>query len=202
MITLRRTIPFAMLTATLGVAWVAGCNDQKPAETPPQPSASATVTQPPPPPPPPTPQVTACDAVQTPALTSMIQARAATEAPGMQPEGAAVCHVVPEGQTASSEVFVLQQGYCYTILGASLPGVTELDMQLDLDLTGGAPALANLGLKPLLLTDTEAGPNAAMGAKQQCYKWAFPIPGAVRVTLKPRAGSGPVAAQVFKKKSF
>jgi hypothetical protein len=199
MITLRRTIPFATLTAALGVAWVTGCDEQKPPETPPQPSASA--TQPPPPPPPPPPQVTACDGVQTPALTSMIQARAGTEAPGMQPEGAAACNVVPEGQSASSQVFVLQQGYCYTVLGASLPGVTELDMNLELDLAGGGGgALAALNIKPLLMTDAETGPNGAMGAKQNCYQWAFPIPGAARITLKPRAGSGPVAAQLFKKK--
>jgi len=197
MITLRRTIPFAMLTTALGVAWVAGCNDQKPAEPPPQPSASATVTAPPPPPPPP-PQVTACDAVQTPALTSMIQARAATEAPGMQPEGAAICNVVPEGQSASSQVIMLQQGYCYTVLGSSLPGVTELDMQMDLDLAAGA-ALP-VAIKPLLMTDTEAGPNGSMGAKQSCYQWPLPIPAAARVTLKARTGSGPVAAQVYKKK--
>jgi hypothetical protein len=205
MITLRRTIPFAMLTTALGAAWIAGCNDQKTVDTAPQPSASATATQPLPPPPPPTPQVTACDAVQTPALTSMLQARAATDAPGMQPEGATVCNVVPEGQSASSQVFMLQQGFCYTILGASLPGVTELDMQLDLDLAGGGavpPALAALNIKPLLMTDTEQGPNGAMGAKQSCYQWAFPIPAAVRVTLKSRTGAGPVAAQVYKKKKF
>lgn len=201
MIKLRRTIPFAMLTTALGVAWGAGCNEPKPVEAPPQPSASATVTAPPPPPPPP-PQVTACDGVQQPALTSMIQARAATEAPGMQPEGAAVCNVVPEGQAASSQIIMLQQGYCYTVLGASLPGVTELDMQLDLDLGAGMTLPVNI--KPMLMTDTETGPNASMGAKQNCYQFQgiLGIPGAARVTLKPRAGSGPVAAQVFKKKKF
>jgi hypothetical protein len=118
----------------------------------------------------------------------------------MQPEGAAVCKVVPEGQSASSEIIMLQQGYCYTVLGTSLPGVTELDMQLDLDLSAGAPAPINF--KPLLMTDTEAGPNASMGTKTSCYQWALPIPAAARITLKPRTGAGPVAAQVFKKKKL
>lgn len=198
MMTLRRTIPFAMVTAVFGVSYVAGCNEPKPAEPPPQPSASAPAPQPPPPPP--QPQVTACDGVQTPALTSMLQARASAEAPGMQPEGAAICNVVPEGQEASSQVIMLQQGYCYTVLGASLPGVTELDMQLELDLAAGTQIA--VGLKPLLMTDTEAGPNGAIGPKQGCYQWQFPLPGAARVKLKSRTGSGPVAAQVYKKKKL
>jgi hypothetical protein len=136
--------------------------------------------------------------VQLPALSSMLQARAGTEAPGMQPEGSAVCKVVPEGMAAQSEIIMLQQGYCYTVLGASLPGVTELDMQLNIDLAAGTQL--QVGLQPLLMTDTETGPNGAMGAKQSCYQWAFPLPAAARVTLKARGGSGPMAAQVYKKK--
>lgn len=201
MMTLRRTTPFAMLTAALGVAGLGGCNDQKPAEPPPQPTATVTTTTPPPPPPPP-PQVTDCDQVQLPALTSMIQARAATEAPGMQPEGSAMCKVVPEGQTAKTEIVMLQPGYCYTVLGASLPGVTEMDMDLSLDLAAGVSLPVNI--TPMLMTDTETGPNATMGAKQNCYVFQgiLGIPGAARVTLKPRTGSGPMAVQIFKKKKF
>lgn len=208
MITLRRTLPFAMLTTALAAAWAAGCNDQKPADPPPQPPMDAGVDAPAPvptPTTPPAPVAGPCDSVQLLALTTMFEGRKAAEAPGMQPEGAPTCNVVPEGQSASSQIFTLQQGYCYTVLGASLPGVTELDMQMEIDLGGGAqvpPALAALNIKPILLTDTEAGPNGAMGAKQNCYQWAFPIPAAVRVTVTPRTGSGPVAAQVFKKKKF
>src|SRR5262245_42467396 len=88
MITLRRTIPFAMLTAALGAAGAAGCNDQKQVDTPPQPVMDAGVDAPPPPPiPPPTPVATPCDAVQTAALTTMFEGRKAAEAPGMQAEG-------------------------------------------------------------------------------------------------------------------
>jgi hypothetical protein len=143
--------------------------------------------------------------VQAAALTTMFEGRKAGEAPQMQAEGAPVCKVVPEGLTGSSEIIMLQQGFCYTVLGASLPPVAELDLQLELDLVGGAqlpPALAALGgLKPLLMKDTDTGGSAAIGAKQNCYKWPYPIPAAARVTMKSRTGSGPVAAQVFKKKA-
>ncbi|MEZ4299266.1 MAG: hypothetical protein R3B70_30230 [Polyangiaceae bacterium] len=203
MTTLRTTPFFGTLAATLAAVAVAGC-DNKPAEPPPQPIPTATMTTtetPPPPPPPPT--VTECDAVQAPALTSMLQARAATDAPGMQPEGAASCNVVAEGQVAMSQPVMMQQGFCYTILGASLPPVSELDIELTLDLTAGGTAPPAIGnIKPQLLVDTETGPNAGMATKQNCYKWASLIPGVVRVTMKPRTGSGPVAAQIFKKKSF
>lgn len=207
MITLRRTIPLAMLTTALGAMWAVGC-DQKPPEPPPQPTPDAGVVDaaPPPPPPPPAPTVSACDPVQAAALTTMFEGRKAGEAPQMQPEGTAVCYVVPEGQTASSEIVMLQQGFCYTVLGGSLPPVAELDLVLELDLMGGAqlpPALAALGgIKPMLLTDTEIGGSASMGAKQSCYKWPYPLPAAARVTMKARTGSGPVAVQIFKKKSF
>lgn len=207
MTTLRRTMGFAVVTTALGAAWAAGCSD-KPADPPPQPMMDAGVVDAAPPPTvtaPPAPVAGPCDAVQMAAMTTMFQGRATAEAPGMQPEGAPTCNVLPEGQPASSQIFTLQQGYCYTILGASLPAVSELDMQLELDLASGAqmpPALAALNIKPILLTDAEAGPNGAMGAKQACYQWAFPIPAAVRVTLKSRTGTGAVAAQVYKKKKF
>jgi hypothetical protein len=164
---------------------------------------------PPPPPPPvqdaaaPPATATPCDSTMTLAMTNMIQARSAGEAPGMKPDGAAVCAVVPEGQTFSSPTMMLQPGFCYTVVGQSVPGVTEVDLSFELDLAGGGtlpPALQSLQLKPVLAVDTDAGPTATIGAKQNCYKWAWPIPAAVKVVLKARTGSGPVAAQVYSKK--
>ncbi len=204
MMTLRRTLPFALLATSLGAVWALGCNDQKQVEPPPQPppdagvDAAPTVTAPPPP----APTVAACDPVQMGALSTMFEGRKAGEAPGMQAEGAPLCNVVPEGQSASSQIFTLQQGYCYTILGASLPPVGELDMQLELDPGSGTALPPPFNLKPVLLTDTEAGNSGSMGAKQNCYQWPIPFPAAVRVTLKSRTGSGPVAAQVYKKKKL
>jgi hypothetical protein len=152
---------------------------------------------------PPPVQAGPCDPVQTLGMTTTLQGRAAAEAPGMQPEGGLVCGVVAEGQTVSSPMFLLQQGYCYTFLGQSLPPVTEVDMDLELDVSGAQlpPALATMAQRPLLV-DTEPGEKAAMAAKQNCYTWPWPVPGQVKLVVKSRGGSGPIAAQAYKKKKL
>lgn len=136
-------------------------------------------------------------------MSTAFQGRAATEAPGMKPEGSMVCGIVPEGQTQNSQTFMLEPGFCYTFLGQALPTVTEVDIVLELDLAGGGqvpPALAAFNLKPQLAVDSDTGPMATIGAKQSCYQWAFPVPAAARMIVKARSGSGPVAVQAYKKK--
>lgn len=153
--------------------------------------------------PPPQPTTVACDGVQSLAMTTMFQGRATGEAPRMQPEGGPVCSVVPEGESVSGPTFMLQPGYCYTFLAQALPTVTEVDLQLEVDLNAGgqpAPALAALNLKPVLAVDSDTGPTAAIGAKQSCYQWPFPIPATVKLVVKARTGSGPVAAQAYSRK--
>lgn len=163
-----------------------------------------------PPPPPavdasaPAVQAGPCDPTQTLTMTTILKARVPGEAPGMEPEGALVCGVVPEGQNVTGAMILLQQGYCYTFLGQSLPGVTEVDMELQLDLAGGAqlsPAIASMAQRPLLV-DTESGEKAAMATKQNCYTWPWPIPGQAKLIVKSRTGAGPVAAQAYKKKKL
>lgn len=96
---------------------------------------------------------------------------------------------------------MLQPGYCYTFLGQGLPQVAEVDLQVSIDLsTGLPPALSNMQLKPVLAVDSTTGPNATIGAKKECFKWPWPIPGAVKLEVKARMGSGPVFAQAYKKK--
>lgn len=198
----------AALLTTAAVVAAAACGGSQ-QEFANEPVTSASTTTPPPPPPPvdagtdaaPA-AMTPCDAVQSLAMTTMFQGRAATEAPKMQLEGTPVCGVVPEGQTVTGQTFMLQPGYCYTVMAQALPTVTEVDVQLELDLAGGGmpPALAALNLKPMLAVDPDSGPSAAIGAKQNCYSVPFPIPAAVRVVVKARQGSGPVAAQVYSRK--
>ena len=199
------------LAVTAGVAvWSAGCGGSQPefADVP-QPDAGpppSDASAAPPPPPPdagiPAVQAGPCDPVQTLAMTTMFQTRAAAEAPGMEPEGALACGVVPENQPVSTATFTLQQGYCYTILGHGLPTVSEVDMQLVPDLAGqgASPQLQALLKGPALSVDTETGVQAVIGKKQSCYEHAFPFPVPVKVEVKARSGSGPVAAQVYKKK--
>jgi hypothetical protein len=202
----RATTSFVLASALAAVA--AGCGGEPefaPQPGPPDGGVDAA------PPPAPTPSVVApppptsgpCDSVQSLALTTMFQGRAASEAPGMQPEGAVICGNVPEGQTVASQMFMLQPGFCYTFLAAALPTVTEVDLQVELDLAGGGgvpPALAALNLKPVLAVDTDTGAQASVSAKQNCYQWAFPVPAAVKMVVKARTGTGPVAAQAYKKK--
>lgn len=172
----------------------------------PEPTLDAGPPPPPPPPvdagPPPAAASAPCDPVQTLAMTTTLQGRATTEAPGMKPEGAPLCGVVPEALPLNGPMFLLEQGYCYTFLAQSLPPVTEVDMSLEIDLSGGmalAPNLAAMAQRPLLV-DTETGEKGAMASKNNCYVWPWPIPAQVKLIVKSKAGAGPVAAQVYKKK--
>ena len=146
-----------------------------------------------------------CDAVQSSAMGAAIQARAAAEAPGMKPEGASLCGIVSAGGEVPSGPIMLEQGYCYTVLGEGLPPVEEVDMVLHLDVqpTNGMPAfppLVALGQSPLMV-DTMQGLHAGMGTKQSCYTWTLPLPAQAKLVVKSsKGGPGPVAAQLYKKK--
>jgi hypothetical protein len=188
----------------LGVAMaVLACGNNKP-------DAPAPASGPPPLPPvvdagPPPASFAPCDAVQSSAMTAALQARAAGEAPGMKPEGAALCGVVGEGGEVASAPFMLEQGYCYTVLGEGLPPVVEVDMVLKLDLQPAAgmpvlPPLVALGQSPLMV-DTMQGLHAGMGMKNGCYQWTLPLPAQAKIVVKSaKGGPGPVAAQLYKKK--
>ena len=154
---------------------------------------------------PPPPVATPCDAVQSSAMTAAIQARAASEAPGMKPEGVPLCGIVTEGGEVSSAAIMLEQGYCYTVLGEGLPPIAEVDMLLRLDLQPAAgmpvfPPLVALGQSPLMV-DTMQGLHAGMGLKNACYQWTFPMPAQAKIIVKSsKGGPGPVAAQLYRKK--
>jgi hypothetical protein len=47
---------------------------------------------------------------------------------------------------------------------------------------------------------TTPGERVNMGERGSCYQWGALLPATVKLVLKPRTGSGPVAGQVFKKK--
>jgi hypothetical protein len=131
----------------------------------------------------------------------MVQARAAAEAPGAELEGGVACGVAAEGQSVSLPL-TLMPGFCYTVLAQALPNVSEVDVQLVLDLSGGQPVpplLAAFAQQPIAV-GSGTGVMDAIGAKQDCYKWPFPIPAITKVVVRPRMGSGPVAAQVYKRK--
>lgn len=173
-----------------------GCGSSPPQPAPP-PSVPSMPVAPLPP------QATPCDQAQTLAMSSAMQARAAGEAPGMKPDGPPVCGVVAEGQVYNSPLFTLEPGYCYTFLGQSLPPISQMEMVLQGDASGLVapflPTVAPSAQAPLLVTMTP-GERVTMGEKQSCYPTQFPVP--VKLILKARAGSGPVAAQVYRKKKY
>jgi hypothetical protein len=153
----------------------------------------------------PPPQAGPCDQAQLLASSTSMQARAAAEAPGTKPEGVPLCGVAAEGQTVVGPVFILEPGVCYTFLGQSLPPVGQMEMTLLGDASGmiggllppNMAGMASMAQTPLLVSTTP-GERVSMGERRSCYQGP---PGApVRLVLKARAGSGPMAAQVFKKK--
>lgn len=196
-----------MVAAALS-AMAAGCGGEP--EFAPQPGPPDGGVDAAPPPPPvvqptqtvaaPPPQTGACSSADTLSMTTMFKGRAAVEAPGMQPEGSAICEVVAEGQSISSPMFMLQPGFCYTFLAQALPTVTEVDVQVEVDMAAAGPGLAAFNLKPLLTVDSDTGAQAAASAKGSCYQLLLPVPVPVKLIAKARTGSGPVSAQAYKKK--
>jgi hypothetical protein len=119
------------------------------------------------------------------------QAMGTAEAPGMKPDGAAFAGQFQEGQTLEQPINI-QAGKCYTVIAASVGGITELDIQL---VAQAAP------LPPVVLAqDSTSGPNATLGGKKDgCWKNATPLAGPGKVILKATKGAGMAAGQVFVK---
>lgn len=122
------------------------------------------------------------------AVTPVLQGMGSTEAPGMKPEGTAFAGQFQEGQTLEQPIN-LQAGKCYTVVGASVAGITELDIQL---VAQAAP------LPPVVLAqDSTTGPMATLGGKGQCFRNPSPITVPGKVILKSTKGAGLAGAQVF-----
>jgi hypothetical protein len=143
-----------------------------------------------------------CDGAVTLSLRGLIETMAKKElAANMKTDGDTVCMLLTEGQTVSAP-FSFQPGGCYSFIAYSLPNVTEVEVRVKPDL--GNPV--NPLLAPLAsftgAIDADTGPTAVIGRKQDCVKHpggpvAIPFAGKAEVTAK--AGSGPVAIQVYRK---
>jgi hypothetical protein len=71
--------------------------------------------------------------------------------------------------------------------------VTNLDIEL-------VPLMPVPGLaSPVMAADQTTGPTAVVGAAPNCFKWALPVGGPMKVVVRVSAGSGIAAAQVFEK---
>ncbi|HYQ41220.1 MAG TPA: hypothetical protein VER11_04620 [Polyangiaceae bacterium] len=139
------------------------------------------------------PAATPLDPATAQVVTSLIAPLAATAAaPGAKPVGAAIAGNFGQGQSLEQTV-QMNPGKCYTIVGAAVPTVTNLDIQL-------VPSIAIPGMPAAVVAaDSSQGSTAIVGQQPNCYKWAFPMGGTMKVVVSVSAGQGMAAAQVFEK---
>ena len=87
----------------------------------------------------------------------------------------------------------MNPGKCYTVVGVGLPQIANLDISL-------VPALPIPGLPAATMAaDNTVGSTAIVGDKPNCFKWALPMSGMMKVVMTVSQGSGVAAAQVFEK---
>ena len=139
------------------------------------------------------PTATPLDPATAQAVTSLIAPLAATAAaPGAKAVGAAIAGNFTQGQSLDQTV-QMNPGKCYTIVGVGVPTIQNLDIQL-------VPSIAIPGLPAAVVAaDSTQGSTAIVGQQPNCYKWALPMGGTMKVVVTVSAGQGMAAAQVFEK---
>jgi hypothetical protein len=112
--------------------------------------------------------------------------------PGAKPIGAAIAGNFTQGQSLESTV-QMNPGKCYTVVGIGVPTIQNLDIQL-------VPAIGLPGLPAAVMAaDSTTGPQAIVGQQPNCFKWALPMGGTMKVVMTVSAGQGIAAAQVYEK---
>jgi hypothetical protein len=139
------------------------------------------------------PTATPLDPTQAQAATQLITPLGTQHAPaGAKAVGSAIAGNFQQGQSLEAQV-QMNPGKCYTVVGVGLPPVTNLDIAL-------VPALPIPGLPAATMAaDNTVGSTAIVGDKPNCFKWAFPMSGMMKVIMTVSQGSGVAAAQVFEK---
>ena len=139
------------------------------------------------------PTATPLDPTAAQAATQLITPLGAQHAPaGAKPVGSAIAGNFQQGQTLEAQV-QMNPGKCYTVIGVGLPPVTNLDISL-------VPALPIPGLPAATMAaDNSVASTAIVGDKPNCFKWAFPMSGMMKIVMTVSQGSGVAAAQVFEK---
>jgi hypothetical protein len=126
------------------------------------------------------------------AVQPVLSQLASTKAPaGAKPIGSVMAANFQTGQALEAQV-QMEPGKCYTVVGAGVPPVTELDLKL-------VAITPMAGMAPILAVDNSTGLQAVLGEKPNCFKWAWPIAAPVKVVVTVTAGSGLAAAQLFGK---
>jgi len=197
--TLRLTVPFFMLAAIAckkqdepvatagyqaGMPGAAGAAaSATPIASAPPPAASA-----PPAPTTPVPADPALAAAVTPMLT---QLAASQTVAGSKALGAAMVGNVGGAQNLEQQI-MLQPNKCYSVVAVGMPPISEVNVQF-------LAVTIIPGMAPILATDQDSGASATLGKKPNCYKWALPLPVAVKVVVSAAGGQGVAGAQVFEK---
>ncbi len=138
------------------------------------------------------PTATAVDPTMAAAATPLLQQLAAQHLPaGAKPLGSPVTGQFTQGQSLEQQI-QMQPGKCYTVVAAAAPPVANVDIQL-------VPVTPIPGMQPVLAQDKETGTTATIGAKPDCFKWAFPAPAPMKLIVTVSQGQGLAAAQVYEK---
>jgi hypothetical protein len=125
-------------------------------------------------------------AAATQLFAPLVQAHAM---PGSKPVGSALAGQFAQGQSLE-QVIPMQSGKCYTVIAVGAPPVQNVDIQLLL-------TVPIAGYNLTQAADTDTGNTAVIGKKPDCYKWAWPVGGQLKLMLTVSAGEGVAAAQVF-----
>jgi hypothetical protein len=92
------------------------------------------------------------------------------------------------------EVMVnMNPGKCYSVVGAGPPTVQNLDLSFVAAAT--LPGLPQV----VAASDSSVGPTAVLGEAPNCFKWALPVAGTMKLIVRVSSGQGVAAAQVFEK---
>lgn len=127
----------------------------------------------------------------TDAISLGIQHNASMNAKGMQPIGQAVRLNLQQGQTQEAQI-QLTGGKCYTLVGASNPGVIEVQIQV----TMPAP------MTQQVLGQNDAGPNPmpVVWPNEKCYQVPpSPVPIPLRLAVTMKQGVGMIGIQPYGK---
>jgi hypothetical protein len=201
--TLRLTLPFVLLAAIAckkqdepvatagyqaGTPGAAGGPATGPLPSASAPAPAPTPTTPAPVPTTPAPVDPALAATLTPLLT---QLGASQVVAGSKPLGTAQVGNVGGPQVLEQQI-MLQPNKCYSVVAVGAPPITELNVQF-------LAVTVIPGMAPVLAVDQDTGASATLGKKPNCYKWALPLPAAVKVVVSAAAGQGLAGAQVYEK---
>jgi hypothetical protein len=108
----------------------------------------------------------------------------------MKPDGSLLKLTLQQGQTSDGQ-FNLQPGKCYTLVGASMPGVIEVAIKV----TMPSP------LQQQVLGQNDAGPNPmpVVWGGGNCYRSPAPMAMPVRLEVTMKSGAGTIGIQPYAK---